>query len=69
MTLRELLEDQGIDPDKLLSQVVAKKFDDGGGISASLGSGRLEISIIAPANLATPSPETKDKPAKPKRQR
>lgn len=48
MTLRELLKDQGIDPDALLRQEVGGKLEQGGGIVLRLEDGVLDINIVVP---------------------
>jgi hypothetical protein len=48
LTLRELLKDQGIDPNALLRQPVGAAWQDGGGVKAVLADGTLDIHIIAP---------------------
>lgn len=56
MTLRELLKDQGIDPNALLRQQVGTKLDDGGGIVLRLEDGVLDIHIVVPkGSLGTKS--------------
>ena len=48
MTLRELLKDQGIDVDALLRQEVGTALKDGGGITARLEDGTLDVHVIVP---------------------
>jgi hypothetical protein len=50
VTLRELLNDQGIDPNALLRQEVGTTLKDGGGITARLEDGVLDLHVIVHKN-------------------
>ncbi len=60
MTLRELLADQGIDPNALLRQEVGRSLDKGGGITVRLEDGILDLHVIVHKD-ALPKPKTKAK--------
>lgn len=67
MKLRDLLRDQGVDPDKLLDARLGTKLEDGGGITASLVDGQVDVHIYF--GVATADPEPEKPKAKPRRKR
>jgi hypothetical protein len=52
--LRELLKDQGIDPNALLRQEVGAAFD-GGGITARLEDGTLDVHVLVEKGALPPA--------------
>lgn len=46
MTLQELFEDQGIDPEKLLGMPIGTPLEEGGGITLSLADGLVDLHIL-----------------------
>jgi hypothetical protein len=58
MTFRELLNDQGIDPNALLRQEVGDSLEHGG-ITARLEDGVLDIHVVVKRNSLPPKPKRK----------
>jgi hypothetical protein len=67
VTLRDLLKNQGIDPNALLRQHVGQPLTDGEGITAHLADGLLDLHIVFA--VKNDKPEKPEKPARRKRKR